>query len=778
LAPHEQRLLDFPDLLNGQAQADFSEALVGGIVLDYSAAPSNALNTSGWIEDINSGFSTMLSFHDAAENQSAALLGNQVLLRNPLDGTELSTHLLLWNTGTSVSSVDARFIYQRAAQAITTTIPLAPLNPNEIRSIDVSEFARAEQIPTDVREGMIVASFAGNNGQVMGRVFAASADGSYGYYWRLKAEGLRARALGVYWNVEDGWDTLLSLTNAGDRADSFTINLTYNGGVVSLPSVTLQPFQSTSWSLRDWFAAEGHALPPNIGSGGIRVTSDRADSRLLFEEYSINRELRLATPFYVSAPEILGMGLDPSPLVIPVGGSGEVTETVVENDNNSSPPRMVTVIQAIGDASIQSPYATFAQDSNSKWLLTGVIPGVTVFTVTIDKNLAPGVGPITRSITVDVLPAPTVTIQRPITLIQSSGDSRARATLGATASDVGSFQWTSSDTTKMVLDNAGSAQPTLRVLDFPARARIKVVFRSQYGQTVSDTLDFVVTEDVTAITFIHQPTLPPTPPPANPALRLIMNTNTLCAVAFASWLRAAVLNTDEGVPRILFPDRPFVNNYTFQLSFDSFNPASDLGGDPSAFILAKHNFRSGQRFQAYFEVRNGVIDQGSVNYLNMVASVGTSKSPCGFHAILDGDPIPDPNANNKRFLSPAATSISQVSGGRVAREGQAVDTYINDRFLAFPFCNPGLPIPCFGVVGLTTPWIWNQIEFDLDGKIIGPTFGAHTSIFSMPIYTRQTTSGPTVIRNFSVQAGQNLQNFIDKDVTYRFVIPAGAIPLP
>ena len=218
---------------------------------------------------------------------------------------------------------------------------------------------------------------------------------------------------------------------------------------------------------------------------------------------------------------------------------------------------------------------------------------------------------------------------------------------------------------------------------------------------------------------------------------------------------------------------------------NTFNPTSDLGANPDVFLAARRNFRIGQRFQAYFEIRNGAIDQSNYGVLHQRAGAGTTKSPCGTGSFagIGGDQKPqeDPIANDKRFLSPTRTSISQVSGARIAFEGQAVDTYLNDRILVSPFCSPGVPIPCFGPVGQTTPWIWNQVEFNLNGQIVGPSFGSHTSIFSMPIYTRQTSTGPAAIpstQGFSALAGQNLQNFIDKDVSYRFVIPPGAMLLP
>jgi hypothetical protein len=240
---------------------------------------------------------------------------------------------------------------------------------------------------------------------------------------------------------------------------------------------------------------------------------------------------------------------------------------------------------------------------------------------------------------------------------------------------------------------------------------------------------------------------------------------------------AARAKSDFGVaPVFLSQDRDFVNNYIFQKSGDSFNFASDLGANPTAFLSAMRNFRSGQRFQAYFEVQNGRIVQASVNYVNNIANAGTTKDPC--RVLSPSQPETDSVANGARFLSPSASTISQVAGARVGLAGQSVDTYLNDRRSVFPLCGPPVNPRCFGPIGQTTPWIWNQIEFDLNGNLVFPIFGVHTSIFSMPWYTHQVGGAPIYIKDFRSLAGQNMQNFIDKDITYRFTIPTGAIQLP
>jgi hypothetical protein len=169
------------------------------------------------------------------------------------------------------------------------------------------------------------------------------------------------------------------------------------------------------------------------------------------------------------------------------------------------------------------------------------------------------------------------------------------------------------------------------------------------------------------------------------------------------------------------------------------------------------------------------ITKRALGDVNNIATAGATKDPC--HFVSDAQPEVDSVANGAIFLSPPANTISQVSGARVAILGQAVDTYLNDRRLVAPLCKPFLPANCFGPVGQTTPWIWNQVEFDLNGNLVRPIFGRHTSIFSMPWYTREAGGSPVYIVDFRSRAGMSLQQFIDQDVTYRFTIPAGAIRL-
>ena len=137
--------------------------------------------------------------------------------------------------------------------------------------------------------------------------------------------------------------------------------------------------------------------------------------------------------------------------------------------------------------------ATFTTDVNNKWLLTGVIPGDTTFSVTIPASLlASGGSPITRSVALAVVPGATVTIRRPVQLNVQVNSNQAlpfRGNLAADAGAPGTFQWSSSDPNRLVIDNPTIQAPTFRVLSFPARVKIKVALTTISGQVARDEVE-------------------------------------------------------------------------------------------------------------------------------------------------------------------------------------------------------------------------------------------------------------------------------------------------
>jgi hypothetical protein len=139
LAPNQSEELELPDdldLTNLQQSLGWFKSEVGGITLTHHG-PKGALNASGWIEDEQLSFSTMMNFFDPAVTHGRNLFATQMLMGEVSEALGLSekmkveSHLVLRNlTGQNVAAL-GQFFY-------TEGEGVQPLNPGRCGSIGVS----------------------------------------------------------------------------------------------------------------------------------------------------------------------------------------------------------------------------------------------------------------------------------------------------------------------------------------------------------------------------------------------------------------------------------------------------------------------------------------------------------------------------------------------------------------------------------------------------------------------------------------------------------------
>ncbi len=136
----------------------------------------------------------------------------------------------------------------------------------------------------------------------MGRVYGASADRAYGFYWALQPFASRSYSES-FWTIAESWAPILTVANFGGASDEVTVELTSNTGSYTLPVFALQPSESRTINIRDIvnsgaLDAKGKPFPADATFGGYRIYGASRRSQLVVKEHLIDPDSKLSTPFY------------------------------------------------------------------------------------------------------------------------------------------------------------------------------------------------------------------------------------------------------------------------------------------------------------------------------------------------------------------------------------------------------------------------------------------------------------------------------------------------
>jgi len=333
LGPGESRVIKAPVPGSGVNGGMTGKHSYGAIRLVHDG-PDGSLNTSGWIENDGTGYSTMMTFWDPGRHKGTKLFGTQVFLGRLEavlnNGRVLTVHsyLDLLNTSEAPLFPEGELAYKsNNGQIVHMPLTIGSLGPHQTAEVDFGQL----NIPPDVGIGAIEISYTGVEGALMGRVFGIGSDPTFGFYSALETYAPVATNE-VYWTTAGDMSSLLTVTNFSNHADSAHIVLTYNGGSLSLPAVTLQPLESTTVNVRDLRTAA--SLPTTAVYGGFRIFGSSGHSSLLVKEHVIDGMMGIATPFYGGSPYAIGTEMDPWSQTIDLGSNGNLHQLIDMSDGS------------------------------------------------------------------------------------------------------------------------------------------------------------------------------------------------------------------------------------------------------------------------------------------------------------------------------------------------------------------------------------------------------------------------------------------------------------
>ena len=275
--PHEIKVLSVVQLL-GDLKTSPAQAPEGGItIIPRGAKP--ALIAQGKITDVATGFSTTLNFPDPALQHESALHASGVPIGKPTSDSPFA------GTGTFVPHVVVRDL-AGTPQTVTVTVEypgedgpqqtvLSPFALPAYSTRDVALDGAFDLLPLPLPFCSLRIQYSGPPGSAIAEVSSIEAKGDLVIDSRLANEGDGWAGSGGHpWHLDDETDSVLFLTNMGDKVTPIGCQVQANGIHYYLTDLELKPHETRAVSLRKLRDAQkpdlfGSKIPPDATDGSV-----------------------------------------------------------------------------------------------------------------------------------------------------------------------------------------------------------------------------------------------------------------------------------------------------------------------------------------------------------------------------------------------------------------------------------------------------------------------------------------------------------------------------
>jgi len=268
-------------------------AVEGGIRVSYVGQP-DALLINGGLEDPGVGYSANLRFAAPTHplppmahfltQQGIAELGLMVGPADPMmrfpSGTTFTPYSVVRNITSTPISATPNLWWMQGGAPKSFQLPQVNLLPYETTSLDVPSLLAAAGLKSFSGSINLVFDTQGKAGLLMA---SGSVDQTNSYVFEVGARGI-VKSAGKsisYWSTGNGDDTMVTLWNPADEAQSFTFRITFTGGHYDLP-INLAPRETRMFNLSEIIAtqvpdAQGNIIPASIQEGSAKIVGSQAD---------------------------------------------------------------------------------------------------------------------------------------------------------------------------------------------------------------------------------------------------------------------------------------------------------------------------------------------------------------------------------------------------------------------------------------------------------------------------------------------------------------------
>jgi hypothetical protein len=275
--PHETKVLSITELLAG-LNASPSEVPEGGITI-VARGPRPALIAQGRVLDPASGFSTTLSFPDPARQKASAIHATGVPIGTPTHDSPFA------KTGSLVPHVIVRNLLG-SSQNVTITIEypgdkgpeqkvLAQLPLGAYGTQDFSLDSAMTLLPLPLPYCSVRIQYSGAPGSLMGHVASIDQKHERVMDSRVANEGDGWAGSGANpWHLDNETESVMFLTNMGDRECPVGFRVQANGIVYFVTDLKLKPHETRAIDLRELRDTQkpdlmGNTIPPHATDGSV-----------------------------------------------------------------------------------------------------------------------------------------------------------------------------------------------------------------------------------------------------------------------------------------------------------------------------------------------------------------------------------------------------------------------------------------------------------------------------------------------------------------------------
>lgn len=191
-------------------------------------------------------------------------------------------------------------------------------------------------LPPSVSDtGSVKLEYDGPEAALMGRVFGAAKESTFGFYSTLDSQTFGGYSE-LYWTTQGDYDSFLTITNFDNQQDTVTVELTHNAGSAVLPPFILEPYQSVTVNVREW--QQRGVLPAAANVGGFQISGhSRTKSRLQVKEHVVSVQAQTSAPFYGPPLMVVDFYLVPNPITLTFPGNWDLSGYVVWTNSAEDP---------------------------------------------------------------------------------------------------------------------------------------------------------------------------------------------------------------------------------------------------------------------------------------------------------------------------------------------------------------------------------------------------------------------------------------------------------
>jgi Bacterial Ig-like domain (group 2) len=248
LSPHETRLIDLHEGTRDRGAVEWKR--VGSASISHSGS-KGALLARTLISNARTGYSWSAQFIDPGGAKSSGYQGVGLRLAD-VGGEHLTPVVVAHNAGDAPSTLTGTLPYTLTDGSTgIIDLPRERLRPGEVAEIDVARAISTRLHRSDFATAGLEFEYTGAPGTVVMSAESVSTSGNQVFrvpMWDVPAQ--RNGTGGYPWYVDGSSSTLVYIKNVTAEKQTYTLYLTFDGGVYATGRKTVEPHQTVALDLR------------------------------------------------------------------------------------------------------------------------------------------------------------------------------------------------------------------------------------------------------------------------------------------------------------------------------------------------------------------------------------------------------------------------------------------------------------------------------------------------------------------------------------------------